>query len=325
MPTTPFAPAVVVFGGAGFIGTHLLRRLASEGVYRLISLDWKAPARPVEGVDYQLGDVRDLADFQVDGPIDTIYNLAAVHTTPGHPTHEYYETNVKGATQITAFARRNGVDHIVFTSSISVYGPSETTKLETSPPDPNSAYGWSKWLAEDIHRAWLNEDPARKLVICRPAVIFGYGEGGNFTRLAKLLRAGVFVYPGRKDTIKACFYVGDLVQSLLTTRGLEERYILYNGCYPDRYTLEQIIETFRTAHFPKAKTVMVPRVAVSGVAAALKPVSALGLGIHPDRVTKLVKSTDVAPGWLTERGYAASGRLVTALQGWRDDSDGRFD
>jgi hypothetical protein len=39
------------------------------------------------------------------------------------------------------------------------------------------------------------------------AVIFGAGEGGNFTRLAKLLQKVFFVYPGRKDTIKACFYV----------------------------------------------------------------------------------------------------------------------
>lgn len=325
MPTTTSNAAIVVFGGAGFIGTHLLARLAQTRECRLVSLDIKPPARPVAGVEYRLGDVRDLSGFEVEEPIDTVYNLAAVHTTPGHPTHEYYETNVLGATQITAFARRKGADAIVFASSISVYGPSETTKLETSPPDPASAYGWSKWLAEGIHRSWLEEDENRNLVICRPAVIFGHGEGGNFTRLAKLLRAGVFVYPGRKDTIKACFYVGDLVESLLTARALQEHYILYNGCYPDRYTLEQIIETFRIAHFPKAKTVMVPRLAVSGAAAALKPVSAIGLGIHPDRVTKLVRSTDVAPGWLTERGYAETGRLPAALQAWRDDSQGRFD
>lgn len=60
--------------------------------------------------------------------------------------------------------------------------------------------GWSKWLAEGIHRAWRDEDPTRRLVIVRPGAIFGPGEGGNFTRMARLLERGLFVFPGRTDT-----------------------------------------------------------------------------------------------------------------------------
>lgn len=313
----------VVFGGSGFIGTHLLRRLSRDGVGPLVSLDLREPAERVEGVDYRIGDVRDLSGLTIEGPVEAIYNLAAVHTTPGHPTHEYYEANVQGATEVTAFARRAGVRDIVFTSSISVYGPSEETKLETTPPAPESAYGWSKWLAEGIHRAWLDEEPDRRLVICRPAVIFGKGEGGNFTRMARLVRAGVFVYPGRKDTIKACFYVEDLVQSLIYARSLGERSVLFNGCYPDRFTLEQIVEAFRP-YFPGLRTLMIPRAVVSAAAGALKPVSALGLGIHPERVTKLVRSTDILPGWLESRGQGGRDRLTSALARWGEDSGGRF-
>jgi GlcNAc-P-P-Und epimerase len=314
----------IVFGGSGFIGTHLLRKLAASGDARLISMDIREPKQPVAGVEYRRADIRDVIDLAVSEPISTIYNLAAVHTTPGHEDHEYYETNVLGAVEVTAFARRTGAKDLVFTSSISVYGPGEETKSEAARLAPISPYGRSKYLAERIHQAWLAESPDRRLVIARPAVIFGPGEGGNFTRMAKLLKSGLFVYPGRRDTIKACFYVEDLLDAIQYARSQPDRFILFNGCYPDRYTLEQIVEAFRARHFPKAKTVDVPLGVVMTAARLLRPISALGLGVHPDRVLKLVRSTDIDPGWLKCRNAATPGKLASALDRWAEGSGGSF-
>jgi nucleoside-diphosphate-sugar epimerase len=315
----------IVFGGAGFIGTHLLRALKARGVEQPISLDQRKPKTPVEGVLYLDGDVRDLVGFDCEGCIDVIYNLAAVHTTPGHPPHEYYETNVAGASEITAFARRKNIRRIVFTSSISVYGPSENTKTEQSSPEPESPYGWSKLLAEKVHRNWLMESPDRRLVVARPAVIFGPGEGGNFTRLAKMLRKGFFVFPGRRDTIKACFYVEDLIEAIFFAESRPERTVTFNGCYPDRYSIEQIVQCLRGRYFPSARTMTLPLWTVRAAAAGLRPFSALGIGIHPDRVTKLVLSTDIAPGYLESHGHAPRERLSTALMRWNEASRGKFD
>lgn len=78
-------------------------------------------------------------------------------------------------------------------------------------------------------------------------------------------------------------------------------------------------------HFPKVRTVTVPRAIVNAAAAALKPISALNLGIHPERVTKLVRSTDIRPGWLVERNRAKEGQLAPALSRWAEQSGGQWE
>lgn len=316
---------ILIFGASGFIGTHLLQHFSKMEKVRLIAVDLVPPATPLPSVEYHKADVRDLSRFAVEGPVDLIINLAAIHTTPGHYTHEYFETNILGATEVTAFARRKGVNTIIFTSSISVYGPAEETKSESSPIAPVSAYGWSKAMAEKIHTVWAEERPERRLIVCRPAVIFGHREGGNFCRMAKLLQKGFFVYPGRKDTIKACFYIKDLIAALLFALDQPDKLIVFNGCYPDRYTIEDIVNTFRKNHFPKLKTFLLPRPLILLAATLLRPFYALELGIHPERVMKLVRSTDVVPEWLMAKGRAKQGALDAALEDWKAESQGRFD
>jgi nucleoside-diphosphate-sugar epimerase len=231
---------------------------------------------------------------------------------------------VNGAIQIARFAQRHDTRQIVFTSSISVYGPNEIAKDETTPPAPTSDYGRSKRMAEEIHHDWLQADPVRKLVIARPAVGFGLGVGGHFTRLAKMRSRGFFLYPGRRDTIKSCIYVGDLLDWMLEAARRQERFILFNGAFSNRYTIEEIVETFRKVAFPKARTKLVPAAVLKTVAALLRPVSATGLGIHPERIEKLMVSPNILPGWAEKAGLATHDRLETGLREWRAQGSGKF-
>ena len=313
---------LMIIGGSGFIGHHLIRRRAAEGGWKIVSVDIRTPREHVPGVEYITHDVRDLSSFDQHGDTDIIYNFAAVHTTPGHPYWEYYDTNVRGATEVVRFARKNAIKSIVFTSSISVYGPSEAQKDEYSAPEPNSAYGWSKLLSEGVFRSWHEATEGAKLLIVRPAVVFGEGEGGNFTRLAKILARGVFVYPGRKDTVKACIYVKDLLWYIDQMWARDESFSIFNGCYAERYELQQVVTAFKK-YFPNAKEFTVPAFAMIAAARGLMVVPN-GVGIHPERILKLINSTNIYPRVLKDLRLAKTDPLAEALKDWRDETHGTF-
>lgn len=314
---------VVVFGGAGFVGTRLLARLVRDGESP-ISFDIRNPNNPVAGVDYRIADVRNLDGINLPDNTSRIYNLAAVHTTPGHPDHEYYDVNVNGALEVARVATASGVSEIIFTSSISVYGPDELERTEESPLSPVSAYGRSKKIAERIHVDWQSSGHNRKLIVVRPAVVFGPGEGGNFSRMASLLKKGIFIYPGRKDTIKACIYVEDLLDAIEFARHQGDSLITFNGAYSEKYTIENIVSCFKAEHFESAREITVPLGLMLACANFLRLLDVLKLGIHPDRVLKLVRSTNIAPQWLKQNGWAFRGGVKEGLRSWSRETNGEF-
>lgn len=175
----------IIFGGSGFIGTHLIHLLKNECVKpgdKIYDLDIVMPGEEGvvpgvveknEGVEYIRLDVRKPIEFDFKPTKDDmIFNLAAVHRTPGHPDYAYFETNICGAENVTAFAEKYGIRKILFTSSIAPYGAAEELKTEETLPTPNTPYGISKLVAEKIHQIWQAKAPARELTIVRPGIVY---------------------------------------------------------------------------------------------------------------------------------------------------------
>ncbi|GAL11905.1 UDP-glucose 4-epimerase [Vibrio astriarenae] len=314
---------ILVTGASGFIGTHLIRSLLGQS-HQIFALDILPPREKHSEVTYITKDVRDLSSLDIPAKIDRIYNFAAVHTTPGHEDIEYFDTNIFGAIEITEFAKQHNTQEIIFTSSISVYGPNEASLNENSQLTPNSAYGYSKAQAEKIHFAWANDQKERRLTVVRPAVVFGEGEGGNFTRLAKVLKKGYFPFPGRKDTIKACIYVKELLNAIDYTHTNNTHTVIFNGAFNHKYTIEQIIDTFTQVSFPKVKKLLIPEPLIMSIAKLIALFKGFGLGINPERITKLVKSTNIEPQFLAQSGYEYQYDLSSSLKDWSEDTQGRY-
>lgn len=155
------APGVLITGGAGFIGYHLVRWLVRQGydvrildngrTGRLDRFDGTPEARSVTLLK---GNITRLADVEAacEG-IDYVVHLAAqvsVVESMDRPA-ETWAINVHGTALVLEAARRFGVRRVVFTSSCAVYGDSlEPPFRETDAPRPTSPYGLSKWMGEHL-------------------------------------------------------------------------------------------------------------------------------------------------------------------------------
>ena len=123
----------VIFGGCGFIGSHVVDLLREKYPDAKIYIaDLLADTAQSDGViSYQRVDVRSPIELQGDFGANTlVFNFAAIHRTPGHPDYAYFETNIRGAENVCDFARKHGIENIVFTSSIAPYGAAEELKTE---------------------------------------------------------------------------------------------------------------------------------------------------------------------------------------------------
>lgn len=305
----------IVTGGSGFIGTHLINLL--KEVYpdcNIYNLDIVENCQDGKAT-YINCDVRkpiDLKDVVITVD-DIIFNFAAVHRTP------------LGAENVTAFAEKHGIRKIVFTSSIAPYGAAEDLKKETTLPTPNTPYGISKLVAEKIHTIWqAKSQQERQLTIVRPGVVFGKGENGNFTRLYWGIRGHKFMYPGRKDTVKACIYVKELVRFMLyRLEHHEEGVELYNCTFEPAYTIEQIVETMKKVTGMKRSVPLIPAWVLMSAASVIGCLGA-PMGICPARVKKLMVSTNICGKKLAASGYIFHYTFEEAISDWFKDNDNQY-
>jgi nucleoside-diphosphate-sugar epimerase len=240
---------VIIIGGAGFVGSTLQNILSDYSV-----LDKK-----LIGINYvDICDSYSLAK-QI-GQEDSVVLLAAEHRDDVSPVSKYYDTNVEGTRNVLDEMDRVGCRHLIFTSSVAVYGLNKVNPDENHPVDPFNHYGKSKWEAEKVIKAWYDRDPNGKSVtIIRPTVIFGEKNRGNVFNLLNQIAAGKFLMIGKGQNRKSMAYVGNVVAFIKHRLELaEEGYHVFNYIDKPDLTMTSLLGVIEKSLNKKIPSVRIP-------------------------------------------------------------------
>ena len=287
--------SIVIFGGSGFVGTHLKAMIDEQSAFDKIYIaDIRAPKTMNDRCEYVPCDVRRPSTR----PRLKSGLLLSSILRPSTPAPDIPRMNILKRTSwahamFAPLLKVTASTRIIFTSSISVYGPGEDEKTEESVQMPNIPYGSSKAIAEYIHREWfLKNEDRRTLCILRPGVIYGPGEGGNFTRIANALEKGFFPLPGKDNTIKACLYVKDICRFIMEQFEGHAGYSLYNFCDPGKITIGDIVKAFKKTLGYTSWTPLIPLPVINmgvGLLGMFNVPFVRKMGMVPERIVKLVR------------------------------------
>ncbi len=185
---------LLITGGAGYIGSHSLLAVLKEGHEALVydnfcnsSMEALARVKKLANRDFEIvkGDIRDgdalKAAFEAFRPDGVIHfaGLKAVGESVEKPL-EYYDSNVNGSVVLLDVMSQAGCNFIVFSSSATVYGdPQYLPYDEAHPLHPESPYGRTKLMVEEIIGDWVKVDAARAAVILRYFNPVGAHESGE--------------------------------------------------------------------------------------------------------------------------------------------------
>lgn len=248
---------VLVTGGAGFIGSHLVDELLGRG-YKVVVLDdfWSGRldnlTQHLKNDDFKLveGDVRgrSVVGEAMDG-VDAVVHLAAlvdVEESVNNP-FETHDVNVNGTLNVLKEAVRKGVKRFVYASSTAVYGEGNPLPLrEDHPLKPISPYAASKVSAECYCRAF-HSCYSLDTIILRYFNVYGPGQNrssysGVITRfLQNALNDEPLVIYGDGKQTRDFVYVNDVVEA--TVLALENDYSkgeILNVCTGNPVTINEL-------------------------------------------------------------------------------------
>lgn len=262
--TRPRSPesvqTVLVVGGAGYIGSTLVRGLLGDG-YRVRVLD-----------SFEFGDasIRSLysnpdfevvrGDFRCVEPVvravqgvDAVIHLGGIVGDPACALDEdlTLETNLAATSLLAEVCRGAGISRLLFASSCSVYGTAEELVDEQSAPNPVSLYAATKIDSEKVLLAARNQ--ALHPVIFRLATVFGWSHRPRFDLVVNLLTARamnegkITIYNG--EQWRPFIHVEDVCRAfrmaLVAPLDLVSGQVFNTGSSFMNFTLRQLADTIQ--------------------------------------------------------------------------------
>lgn len=209
-------PVVLVTGGSGFLGSHIVKELFAEGSpldpakVRVLDIKEYKGDYPVE---YIQGDVRDYETVRhACSGADAVIHSAAVIDWGTHSPQYVYDVNVGGTENVIRACRELGIKYMVFTSSLdALYTGKPLRNVNDHQPYPkhfHNMYCKSKVFGEQ--RVMAANSPALKTTILRPCDIFGPTDPYHMNALIGMAKTGFYVKLGNGKAKTQHVFVGNM-------------------------------------------------------------------------------------------------------------------
>lgn len=245
---------ITVIGGSGFIGTNLCQLLTKHKInFEIIDIKKSRSFPEVT----KIADIRDFDALNAAVAGDTIIHLAAVHRDDVRDKRQYYDTNVAGTDNVCRMAVAHSISHIVFTSTVAVYGFTKPDTDERGKINPFNDYGQSKYQGEEVLRDWYaaaEGGSPRTLTIVRPTVVFGEGNRGNVFNLLNQIASGKFIMIGNGQNRKSMAYVGNVSAFLKFLSENPQHSKIYNYVDKPDYDMNTLVSRTMRALDVRAST-----------------------------------------------------------------------
>ena len=265
---------VLVTGATGFVGRHLCKLLASSE-YQVVGTR-RSSAKKNESTDYDLVSVGDIGDEVVWEPVldgvDYVVHLAArVHVmreTADDPLADFRRVNVAGTERLLRSCGRQGVKRFILISTTKVHGESTNEEpfaanSDTKPVDP---YAQSKLEAERTVEE-IGRDTGFETTIIRPPLVYGPGVGGNFARLATMVRRGIPMPFGKIENLRSLVFVQNLcdliLECLINPGAVGERFLVSDN---DDVSTPELVRQLAAAMSRPARLLPIPVPALKSAA-----------------------------------------------------------
>lgn len=205
---------VLVTGGSGFMGTHLMKKLLDEGV-QVMNFDRKAPVLTEQESAWRQLDLRDAVklkeEFRGFSPHFVVHLAARTDLDETADISDYDDNTTAVENLLNEVEACDDTERVLVTSSMLVcalgYKPKSDTDYKVS-----TVYGRSKVMTEEITR---NSSLSKAWSIIRPATIWGSYHFGLKAGFFGILSRGLYIHPGRKPLLKSYGYVENSAHQII--------------------------------------------------------------------------------------------------------------